>query len=45
MSPGDFDLSTPELTTDDILIVDDPDFNRETVAIVTDVSLLDEGRS
>jgi len=35
MSTDDFDLSQPELTTDDLLVLDDPNFHRETVAIVT----------
>ena len=35
MSTDDFDLSQPELTTDDLLVLDDPHFGPETVAIVT----------
>jgi len=35
MSTDDFDLSQPELTTDDLLVLDDPRFGPETVAIVT----------
>jgi 3-hydroxybutyrate dehydrogenase len=35
MSADDFDLSQPELTTDDLLVLDDPRFGPETVAIVT----------
>ena len=31
----DFDLTPPELTTDDLLVLDDPRFGPETVAIVT----------
>ncbi|SDG06795.1 SDR family oxidoreductase [Halorientalis regularis] len=32
---GDFDLSAPELTRDDLLVLEDPYFGPETVAIVT----------
>ncbi|AXG05561.1 SDR family NAD(P)-dependent oxidoreductase [Haloplanus rubicundus] len=35
MSADDFDLSQPELTTEDLLVLDDPRFGPETVAIVT----------
>jgi 3-hydroxybutyrate dehydrogenase len=35
MSTDDFDISQPELTTDDLLVLDDPRFDSETVAIVT----------
>ena len=35
MSTDDFDLSRPELTTEDLLVLDDPRFGPETVAIVT----------
>jgi 3-hydroxybutyrate dehydrogenase len=35
MSDDEFDLSAPELTTDDLLTLDDPHFTTETVAIVT----------
>ncbi|AXG08911.1 SDR family oxidoreductase [Haloplanus rubicundus] len=35
MSADDFDLSQPELTTEDFLVLDDPRFGPETVAIVT----------
>ena len=35
MSADDFELSQPELTTEDLLVLDDPHFGRETVAIVT----------
>ncbi|WP_424016362.1 SDR family oxidoreductase (plasmid) [Halorientalis pallida] len=32
---GDFDLSAPELTRDDLLVLEDPYYGPETVAIVT----------
>jgi 3-hydroxybutyrate dehydrogenase len=35
MSTDDFDLSQPELTNEDLLVLDDPRFGPETVAIVT----------
>jgi 3-hydroxybutyrate dehydrogenase len=35
MSEDEFDLSAPELTADDLLILDDPRFHRDTVALVT----------
>jgi 3-hydroxybutyrate dehydrogenase len=35
MSSDDFDISEPELTADDILVLDDPRFTPESVALVT----------
>jgi 3-hydroxybutyrate dehydrogenase len=35
MTGDEFDLSEPELTRDDLLVLEDPDFTGETVAIVT----------
>ncbi|PSP85080.1 D-beta-hydroxybutyrate dehydrogenase [Halobacteriales archaeon QS_1_68_17] len=35
MSSGSFDLSQPELTADDLLVLDDERFDPETVAVVT----------
>ncbi|MFB6191706.1 MAG: SDR family oxidoreductase [Haloarculaceae archaeon] len=35
MSSDGFDLSAPELTDDDLLAVEDPDFDRSSVALVT----------
>jgi len=35
MSTDDFDLGQPELTNEDLLVLDDPRFGPETVAIVT----------
>jgi 3-hydroxybutyrate dehydrogenase len=35
MPPNTFDLSEPELTTDDLLVLDDPHFGPDTVAVVT----------
>jgi 3-hydroxybutyrate dehydrogenase len=35
MSDDEFDLSAPELTEDDLLVVDDPHFDRDSVALVT----------
>jgi 3-hydroxybutyrate dehydrogenase len=33
--PDEFDLTEPELTAEDLLVVDDPHFDAETVAVVT----------
>ncbi|MEF8818822.1 MAG: SDR family oxidoreductase [Haloferacaceae archaeon] len=35
MSTDEFDLTPPELTADDLLVLDDPRFGPETVALVT----------
>lgn len=35
MTDDDFDLSEPEITADDLLVLDDPHFGPETVALVT----------
>jgi len=35
MSPDEFDLTEPELTADDLLVLDDPRFGPDTVAVVT----------
>lgn len=35
MTADEFDLTEPELTADDVLVVDDPHFERESVALVT----------
>lgn len=35
MAPDTFELSEPELTADDLLVLDDPHFDPETVAVVT----------
>ncbi|MFC7059483.1 SDR family oxidoreductase [Halovenus salina] len=35
MTDDDFELSAPELSRDDLLVLDDPRFTRDTVAIVT----------
>jgi len=35
MSTDTFDLAEPELTADDLLVLDDPRFDSETVAVVT----------
>jgi 3-hydroxybutyrate dehydrogenase len=35
MSADEFDLSSPDLTAEDLLVVDDPHFGPETVAVVT----------
>jgi 3-hydroxybutyrate dehydrogenase len=35
MATNSFDLSEPEVTTDDLLVLDDPRFGPDTVAIVT----------
>ena len=35
MTDSEFDLSAPDLTRDDLLVLDDPHFTDETVAIVT----------
>ena len=35
MANSEIDLSTPEMTPDDVLRIDDPYFTTDTVAIVT----------
>ena len=35
MTDSDFDLSAPEITRDDLLVLDDPHFSTDNVAIVT----------
>ncbi|WP_336327287.1 SDR family NAD(P)-dependent oxidoreductase, partial [Halovenus sp. HT40] len=35
MTDDNFDLNPPELSREDLLIVDDPRFTEETVALVT----------
>jgi len=35
MTPEEFELTAPELTAEDLLVLDDPHFGSETVAVVT----------
>jgi len=35
VSPDEFDLTEPDLTADDLLVLDDPHFDAESVALVT----------